>query len=100
MGEIFKITCLNCKKEEKIYTGIGMLQVSYSSYYCPNCNNIEVYQDTKNKKKHICKNCNTELIKFEIEENVKTGKCTSTEELICSKCKSDEIDITLCGYWD
>lgn len=100
MGEIFKITCLNCGKEEEIYTSIGMLGVSFSSYYCPNCNTIKVYKETKNKKKHICQNCNTELIKFEIIENENTDKCTSTEKLICSKCKSDKLDIVLWGLWD
>ena len=100
MGEIYKITCLNCEKEEEIYTGVGMLGISFASYYCPNCNSIKVYKETQRKKKHICKNCNTQLIKFKIKENVKTSKCTTTEKLICSKCKSDKLDITRWGFWD
>ena len=100
MGEIFKITCLNCGKEEEFYTGAGMLGVSFASYYCPNCNTIKVYTETKNKQKHICKKCNTELIKFEIIENENTHKCTTTEKLICVPCKSENINIVQWGFWD
>ena len=98
MGEFYKITCKDCLEEKEIYLGIGMMQISYYAYFCPNCNQIKNYNSKY--QRHTCSKCKTKLVKFDIKFNKQDARYVLTKKIKCPKCKSENVEVTQWGFWD